>query len=72
MDAWSKESLQQEVGLELDMPEFYMSKGSIVLLVKQGRVVRGIELGIYLPPGAYSRDVRVERDPASRTLRLRE
>ena len=70
MDAWSKTGLEKEVGQELDMPDYFMSKGSIVFLLRDGRIARGIALNMYFDPGSYKRTVRVEGDSATKRVRL--
>ncbi|MQA63421.1 MAG: hypothetical protein GEU86_18470 [Actinophytocola sp.] len=71
-DAWSREGLQREIGQDLDMPDYYMEKGSIILMVRDGRVVHGISIDTYLTPGAYRGGVVVRLDENTKELQVGE
>lgn len=69
-DSWTKDALEDEVHQELEMPDYYLEKGSIILLLRDRRVVRGISIIIYLPPGSYESEAIVKRDDATKELRI--
>ncbi|CAL9574660.1 hypothetical protein SUDANB95_04868 [Actinosynnema sp. ALI-1.44] len=70
MDASSKRTLEKEIGQEIDAPDYFIGKGSVVFVLTEKRVVRGLTLDNYLQPGSYRKSTRVVGDSTEKRVRL--
>ncbi|MCG8916361.1 hypothetical protein L6E12_11225 [Actinokineospora sp. PR83] len=56
MDILLEEGVEEDIGQLLDMPDYYLGHGSVLVFLSQGRVLRAVEsYKVFLHPRVFDR-----------------